>query len=166
MQTQEHVGFTAAAGVKWLFAAAAAIWLQIPLAAQTLVIFMAFDFGTGLLVAITSKTLDSRKAAVGLRNKILTLVLVASAHRISEFLHLGFDLGSAAATAYIIHEVISIMENCSAAGVDIPEVLLDTLSRAKGMGRDQREIKALKLRQSQETDALDLKQRGDKGAGL
>jgi toxin secretion/phage lysis holin len=145
--------------IKWTASAVVAIWITVPVAAQTLVIFMGVDFAAGLYVAIIGPGLSSRIAFAGLGKKIFSLAAVGLSHLISEVLHLPFSLGTLVATAYAVHEFISIAENFDKMGVWLPDVLLENLRKATiNNSRDAAEIKALLLRQGQETKALDLKQ--------
>jgi len=116
---------------KWVVAFLISFWIQIPLSVQILVGCMGLDFLTGLLVAFIRGEVASHKSFIGLAKKSLILILVGSAHLISEAMKLQFDLGAAVAVAYIVNEVISITENCANAGIPIPPALLDVLVKAK-----------------------------------
>lgn len=124
---------SALVAAKWAVAFCLSFWLGIPLTVQVLVICMALDFVTGLLVGFIQREISSHRGFVGIAKKVLILILVTVAHLISEALKLPFDLGAGVAIAYIVNEVISITENCANAGVPIPPVLLDFLLKAKTM---------------------------------
>ncbi len=137
--------------IKWTLSALSAFWITVPIVTQTLVTFMAFDFASGLYVAAIDVGLTSAKAFRGLGKKLMILGAVALAHRISKALNLSFDLGTLAATAYAVHEFISIAENFDKAGVWFPDVVLDALQRAKGLSvMDKQEIRALQQKQAKE----------------
>lgn len=124
---------SALVAAKWVIAFVASFWLGVPLSVQILVTCMGLDFATGLLVGFINRELSSQRSFVGLAKKMLVLILVATAHLISEALKIPFDLGVAVAAAFVVNEVISITENCANAGVPIPPALLDVLLKAKKM---------------------------------
>lgn len=124
---------SALVAAKWVVAFVMSFWLGVPLSVQILVICMGLDFVTGLLVGFINRELNSHRSFVGISKKVLVLILVATAHLISEALRLPADLGVWVAVAYVVNEVISITENCARAGVPIPPALLDALLKAKKM---------------------------------
>lgn len=129
---------------KWLAAIALATWARVPGLVQTLILFMALDFLTGVLAAVVRKGVSSDDSFRGLAKKALVLILVGTSHIASDTLHLGVDFGSVVALAYIANEIISITENCARAGVPIPAPLLDVLSKfkAKTKTRSSEDLKA------------------------
>lgn len=119
--------------LKWAIGGLAALWVSLPAALPTLILFMALDFATGLICASIAKKLDSGESYKGLKRKTLVLLLVLSAHLATKAAGIGYDLGSVVAIAYIVNELISITENCARAGVPVPKVLVDALLKAKGI---------------------------------
>lgn len=118
------------AAIKWILAAIIATWVSLSAAVQFLIIFMVFDYATGLIAATINKELDSHIGSIGLAKKVLVLALVWVAHLGTRAINVGYDLGSLVATAYCLNELISIVENCARVGVPIPPRLVQALRNA------------------------------------
>lgn len=100
----------------------------------TLIIFMAIDYATGLIVAGVFKksnksdsgTLSSNAGWKGLCKKGVTLLVVLVAFRLD--ITLGVDyIKTAVIIAFIINEVLSIIENAGLMGINIPEPVTKAL---------------------------------------
>lgn len=97
---------------------------------QTLVIFMAIDYITGLVVAgifhtsLKTKTgaLESLAGWKGLVRKDETLLIVLVACRLDAVIGSNF-VRDAAVIAFICNETISIVENAGLMGIPIPAVV-------------------------------------------
>lgn len=129
--------------LKWIVAGVISLWISIPAAVQTLIVLMSIDYVTGVLLALMQRRLCSEEGKKGLGKKTLTLLLVVTVHYVVKPLNLGVDLGAMVATAFCVNELISITENCAAAGVPIPDALLTVLVRAKritGRGKQADEV--------------------------
>lgn len=105
----------------------------------TLLIFMAIDFVTGLLVAGVFKnstkteggSLDSRVGWKGLCKKCVTLLFVIIAHRLD--IALGADyVRTAVIIGFILNELLSIIENAGLMGIKLPEVIIKALDVLEG----------------------------------
>lgn len=134
-----------AIAIKWACAFVATTWIGIPGAIQTLLVLMAFDYLTGLIVAGMEGRLCSRHGWRGLGRKTLMLILVAAAHNVAKPLHLAVDPGSGVAIGLCVNEMISIVENCNDAGVPIPPLLVQLLVKSRqltGRGRTAAEVRA------------------------
>lgn len=96
----------------------------------TLLIFMSVDFITGVIVAgvfhnsqkTNSGGLSSKTGWMGVCKKIMIIVFVAIGHRLdlmfgSEYIMSGICI------AFMVNELISIIENAGLMGVPIPAVL-------------------------------------------
>lgn len=103
-------------------------------ALTTLVIFMAIDYATGLLVAgvfkksskTESGTLESRAGWKGLCRKGMSLLIVLVAVRLD--LAMGTTaIKDAVVIAFIVNETLSILENTGLMGVRYPKILKDAL---------------------------------------
>lgn len=100
------------------------------MALQTLIIFMAIDYATGLIVAgfykksTKSKTgaLQSKAGWEGLLKKGVTLLFVLVAHRLDLLIGSNF-IRTAVVIAYISNEAISIIENAGIMGLPVPEII-------------------------------------------
>lgn len=99
-------------------------------ALTTLVIFMAIDYATGLIVAgvfhNSSKTesgaLESRAGWKGLCRKGMTLLIVLIACRLDLVMNTTF-VRDTVIIGYIANETISIIENAGLMGLPIPAVI-------------------------------------------
>lgn len=101
------------------------------IALTILVICMAIDYGSGLVVAgvfhASPKSmgggLDSNVGWKGLVRKVATLVIILIAHFVDMLLGTEY-IRDAVVIAFTINEIVSILENCALMGVPIPKVLL------------------------------------------
>ncbi len=104
----------------------------------TLVLFMAVDFITGLIVAGVfkasgkSKTgaLDSKASFKGLCKKCVMLMFVLIAHRLDMILGADY-IRTATIIGFILNEVISIVENAGLMGIPLPEIITKALEILK-----------------------------------
>lgn len=99
-------------------------------ALMTLLIFMAVDYITGLIVAGVFKAstksengaLESRAGWKGLCRKGMTLLIVLVAYQLDVVMGSAF-IRDAVIIAFIANETISIIENAGLMGVPIPGVI-------------------------------------------
>ena len=99
-------------------------------AMTTLIIFMAIDYFTGIMVAGIFKrskktkngALESRAGFKGLCRKGVMLLIVLVACRLDIELHTTY-IRDAVCIAFIANETISIIENAGLMGVPIPKVI-------------------------------------------
>mgnify|MGYP002558990714 FL=1 len=104
----------------------------------TLVIFMAIDYVTGLLVAgvfhNSGKTengaLESRAGWKGLCRKCITLLMVLVATRLDLVTGTNF-IRDAVVIAFIANETISIVENAGLMGINIPPAITSAIEVLK-----------------------------------
>ncbi len=104
----------------------------------TLIIFMAVDYITGLIVAgvfhksqkTESGALESRAGWKGLCRKGTTLMVVLIAHRLDLIVGTDF-VRNAVIIGYIANELISIVENVGLMGLPIPEVIKKAIEMLK-----------------------------------
>lgn len=115
--------------LKWVAAFVVSIWARVSTTVHLLCGLMAIDMFSGFISAALLHRVSARVHFAGLARKIMTLVLVYVGHVITVPLNLGFDLGEMIALAYVVNEVISIVENCVEIGVPIPPVLVQTLGK-------------------------------------
>ena len=99
-------------------------------ALQTLIIFMAVDYVTGLIVAgvfhkspkSQTGALESRAGWKGLCRKGMSLLIVLVACRLDAVMGSSF-VRDAVVIGFIANETLSIIENAGLMGVPIPKVL-------------------------------------------
>ncbi|UTR06115.1 phage holin family protein [Alkalihalobacillus sp. LMS6] len=113
---------------------------------QFLILIMMIDYFTGLYKAYSLKELSSKVGFTGVMKKVLILVVVAIAHGLDivfteEGLPLfGFDLPvlrTIIIWAYIINELVSILENMRDLNIYIPKALHHVLDKLKKSQDDQ-----------------------------
>lgn len=113
---------------------------------ETLVIFMAIDYISGLVVAgvfhnsrkTESGTLESKAGWKGLCRKCMTLLFVLVAYRLD--LMIGSDyIRDAVIIGFVANEAISIVENAGLMGVPFPEPIqkaIEVLTRGSGKNKE------------------------------
>ena len=95
-----------------------------------LCVLMALDYGSGICLALVFRAspktasggLESRVGWKGLMRKLFTLALVAAAHLIDRLVGTSY-LRDAAAIAFSLNELISVLENAGLMGIPIPGAL-------------------------------------------
>lgn len=106
-----------------------------------LVICMAVDYGTGLIVAgifhsspkTTGGGLDSQVGWKGLARKCVTLLLVVIGNLADELLG-QCCIRDAVVIGFCANECLSILENAGRMGIHIPKVLTDALEKLSTEG--------------------------------
>ena len=117
-------------------------------ALSTLVIFMAIDYITGLVVAGVFKrsgksesgALESRAGWKGICRKGMTLLIVFVAVRLDMAAGTAC-IKDAGVIAYIVNEALSILENAGLMGLHIPPVLEKAIEVLRTKGEPQPEGK-------------------------
>ena len=110
----------------------------------TLLIFMAVDYITGLLVAgvfhaspkSENGALESKAGFKGLIRKGLVIVVILVACRMDMLLGVNY-IRDAACIAFIVNELISMVENFGLMGVPFPEPIKEAIEllQKKGDGK-------------------------------
>ena len=96
----------------------------------TLIIFVVVDYLTGVAIAIMEKKLSSEIGFKGIFKKVFIFALVGVGHMIDmHVLKNGSAIRTAVIFFYLSNEGISILENCSKAGLPIPEKLKTVLEQ-------------------------------------
>ena len=107
----------------------------------TLLIFMVIDYASGLIVAgvfhksqkTASGSLSSEKCWQGLSKKCMTLLFVVIANRLDMMVGATY-IRDGVCIAFVVNELISIIENAKLMGVPIPAVIskaIDVLNNKK-----------------------------------
>ena len=138
----------------WVFAAALSVFIGIYFTAYnlmagytdfsyaltaTLIVFMALDYATGLIVAgvfhKSSKSetgaLESKAGWKGLCRKCMSLLFVLIAHRLDLALNINY-IRDAVILGFMTNELISIVENAGLMGIPLPSVItkaIDVLTK-------------------------------------
>ena len=115
-------------------------------ALKSLIIFMAVDYITGLMVAgvfhnskkTASGTLESRAGFKGLCRKALILLFVLIAQRLDIMCEVDY-IRNAVIIGFCANDLISIVENAGLMGVPLPEVIVkavDVLQSKSGLNNE------------------------------
>lgn len=118
---------------------------------QTLLIFMAIDFVSGLIVATVFHTsnktetgrAESKVSFKGLCRKCMILFFVLIGHRLDLMIGATY-IRDGICIAFIINECISITENAALMGIPMPAVLtnaIDLLKKKSGQYENKEENK-------------------------
>lgn len=113
-------------------------------ALATLLIFMTVDYITGLLVAgvfhaspkSENGALESKAGFKGLIRKGLVLVVILVACRMDMLLGVNY-IRDAACIAFIVNELISMVENFGLMGVPFPEPIKEAIELLQKKGEKQ-----------------------------
>lgn len=108
------------------------------MALETLMIFMAIDFISGLIVAgifhnspkNENGALESNRCWKGLFRKLMTLVFVMVGYRIDLALDVDY-VKNAVIFAFMANELISIVENAGLMGLPIPAAITNAIEILK-----------------------------------
>lgn len=108
------------------------------LAMQIMVLFMAADYVTGLVVALMCKSgktesggVSSNIAFLGVTKKLLMLMVIIVATALDRMIGTEGVYRFAAIGFYVANEGISVIENVALMGVPFPQSLLDVLHKIK-----------------------------------
>lgn len=96
---------------------------------ETILVFQLLDILSGLLSAIKSKAVSSSKMKAGIFNKFGEILVLIVTFIIKPAT--GVDLTVAVMTYYIFMEGVSVIENLSKAGINIPGQLAKYLQSGK-----------------------------------
>ena len=111
------------------------------IALQTLLIFIALDYITGVCQAIHNKKVNSSIGAKGIIKKVGFLIVVAMAVRLDQIVGDTGAIRSLVIYFFVANEGISILENWGSMGLPLPKKIFDVLEQIKiekGGGNDER----------------------------
>lgn len=95
-----------------------------------LIVFVACDYFTGVILAIINKTLSSEVGFKGIAKKVFIFILVGIANLIdTQILKTGNVVRLAVIFFYLSNEGISLLENVAAIGLPVPQKLKDILAQ-------------------------------------
>jgi toxin secretion/phage lysis holin len=104
----------------------------------TLLIFMAIDYATGLIVAgvfhkspkTETGALESKAGFKGLIRKLMILLFVLIGYRLDVAVGTTY-IRDAVCIAFIVNELLSIVENAGLMGIPIPAVITEAIDILK-----------------------------------
>ena len=121
--TEQHVRFDPLAAVGAVGGILVGLWVGLGVFVQALLILMVADIVTGMIAAAVEGTVSSAASGRGLAKKAVALILVMLTAWLSINLHAylgeGVPGADAVAGAFILTEVISILENAKRVGVNL-----------------------------------------------
>lgn len=102
-----------------------------------LIMFVAIDYITGVLLAIREKKVSSQIGFKGISKKVMIFLLVALGNIIDQYvIQTGSTLGTMLIMFYLSNEGISIVENSEQLGLPIPQKLKDMLQKIEDNNDD------------------------------
>jgi toxin secretion/phage lysis holin len=98
-----------------------------------LIAFVAVDYLSGVMCAVTDKKLSSQIGAKGIFKKVLNFVMVGVANMVDvHIIGTGCALRTAVIFFYVANEGLSLFENAAHIGLPVPEKLKDALAQLHG----------------------------------
>lgn len=95
-----------------------------------LVVFVAVDYITGVMCAVSDKKLSSEVGFKGICRKVLIFLLVGIANILDvQVIGTGSVLRTAVIFFYISNEGVSLLENAAHLGLPVPEKMKDILAQ-------------------------------------
>ena len=104
---------------------------------KALLIFIVLDYLSGVMRAIYTKKLSSKIGANGIIKKIGYIVLIVVVEILDILLKDNGYLRNIIIYMFIANEGISILENWSAMGIKVPDIIKDKFSNLKGGDDDE-----------------------------
>ena len=104
---------------------------------KALLIFIVLDYLSGVMRAIYTKKLSSKIGAKGIIKKIGYIVLIVVVEILDILLKDNGYLRNIIIYMFIANEGISILENWSAMGIKVPDIIKDKFSNLKGGDDDE-----------------------------
>lgn len=114
--------------------AVAGFWGGLSMLVQLMFLLMILDIVSGFAAGFRNKELSSDKSYVGMRKKVLILILVGATAIFDQYTSglIPFSLLDASAGFFAANEAISIVENASRGGVQVPAFIRDALAKLSG----------------------------------
>lgn len=120
---QQHFRFDPLAAVGAVGGVVVGFWVGLGVFVQALLILMLADVVTGMIAAAVDGNLSSAASRRGLAKKATALILVMLtawlSANLTAYLGEGFPGADAVAGAFVLTEVISILENAKRTGVNL-----------------------------------------------
>lgn len=99
-----------------------------------LLVFVIFDYLTGVAAGWMSGELKSKIGLIGIARKVFIFAMVAVGHLVDGILGDGHLFRDTVAFFYIANELLSITENGGKMGAPIPAVIKQAIEVLKGKG--------------------------------
>ena len=111
------------------------------IALKTLLIFIVFDYLTGLCKAIHFKKVNSSIGAKGIIKKVGYLIVVAMSVLLDQTVGDTGAIRSIVIYFFVANEGISILENWGSMGLPLPKKIFDVLEQIKNEKGDEQKWK-------------------------
>lgn len=118
-------------GIKIMVGLVVAFFASLPVVFKCLLIMMGLDVIAGLIVHAQAQDVASKAYFRGVTRKALVLIIVMATEAVSRALGIQWSISVVVAGAYVVHELVSIVENAAAAGLWIPPILLEFIKKAE-----------------------------------
>ena len=102
----------------------------------SLLIVVILDYISGVIAAVITHEVNSRKGFAGILKKGLMFCVVAVAHIVDSATGAGGVLRALTIGFLLANESISVLENCGRCGIPLPKKLLDVLEQLKSNNDD------------------------------
>ena len=101
------------------------------LALKVLIVFIALDYVTGVIVAFINKEIDSKIGFKGILKKSLILIVLIVGVLLDRLLASEWTFRTVVCYFFIGNEGWSVLENIGKAGLPLPDRLMDILNQLK-----------------------------------
>ena len=115
-------------------AAASFLWGGWSALLSILLVFVFFDYLSGVYAAWKEQTLSSRIGIEGIARKVFIFAMIAVAHLVDTALGDQHIFRDATIWFYLANELLSIIENAGRAGFPVPEPIQRAVAVLKGKG--------------------------------
>jgi len=128
--------------VKIVGAFISSMWASLGFILQSLLMLMGIDILLGVLVAIMKGTLDTHISFIGIIKKCIILLVILAVYIGFRAASLTYNLPyipipEATVGYFLVHEVISIVNNADKVGIPIPAFLRKALCKIKKVSDGQ-----------------------------
>lgn len=96
-----------------------------------LIAMIVLDYITGVLQAVTNKSVNSEIGFKGIAKKVFILCIIAVTFIIEKATNGAFQIREVVIMFFIANEAISLLENAGKMGLPIPQKLADILEQLK-----------------------------------
>ena len=105
-----------------------------------LIAFVAIDYITGVMCAISDKTLSSEVGFKGICRKVLIFLLVGIGHIVdAQVIGSGGVLRTAVIFFYLSNEGVSLIENAAHLGLPVPDAIKTVLEQLHDRAEDKKD---------------------------
>ena len=94
------------------------------------------DYISGVIAAVITREVNSKKGFAGILKKVLMFCVVAVAHIVDSATGAGGVLRALTIGFLLANESISVLENCGRCGIPLPKRLLEILEQLKNAGNN------------------------------